>query len=138
MVSKILSTFCILVYALVVPYLEINNTHVFNPQWPSHARMHEVWQLITNSTFGILCLWYIWRKSAVDKANFLASLITGGFMVAYAIRATYGGSMLHSDGSERLIMGINIGVFGFGIVLLLTFLSQVFWNRDKLKRNSDL
>lgn len=127
MLPKILSTFSVIVYALVVPYLEINQTHVFNPHWPSHARLHEVWQLITNSAIGVVSLWFIWKRHEVSRANLLTLLVTGGFMLAFVLRDYYGGSMLHSDGTERLILGINIGVFGFGCVLLASLLSQMLW-----------
>jgi hypothetical protein len=50
-------------------------------------------------------------------------LITGGFLLAYVIQNTYGGSMKYLDGSEKTIAGINIGVFGFGIAFLLLLVS---------------
>lgn len=46
MTARIMITLCILLYAAGVPYLEVNETHVFNMEWPSHARLHNVWQLI--------------------------------------------------------------------------------------------
>jgi len=127
MLSRLLSTFSVLVYAFVVPYLEINETHVFNPHWPSHARLHEVWQLVTNTGIGVVSLWFIWRRREVSLSNLFAFLVTGSFMLAFILRGYYGGSMLHSDGTERLLMGMNIGVFGFGCVLLATLLSQILW-----------
>lgn len=42
-IPKLLVTIGILFYALAVPLLEINATHVFNPEWVPHARLHEVW-----------------------------------------------------------------------------------------------
>ncbi len=48
MISKIFITLGVLVYAVIVPYLKIKASHVFNPLWPPHARLHEVWQLSTN------------------------------------------------------------------------------------------
>ncbi len=42
MVKKIIITFSIILYAIVVPYLEINNIHVFNSDWTPHVRIHEV------------------------------------------------------------------------------------------------
>jgi hypothetical protein len=50
--NRIIITFCIVLYAIAVPFLEINDTHVFNPDWTPHVRIHEVWQLITNSGIG--------------------------------------------------------------------------------------
>ena len=38
MLDKILLTISIALYAIAVPYLEINDTHVFNPDWVAHVR----------------------------------------------------------------------------------------------------
>jgi hypothetical protein len=44
--------------------------------------------------------------------------ITLGFMIAYYSRESYGGSMVLSNGTEKLVAGINIGVLGFGIAII--------------------
>jgi hypothetical protein len=131
MISKILVTIGILFYALVVPVLEINNTHVFNPEWVAHARLHEVWQLATNTSFGLFCLWLVWSKNEVRLPSLFTFFITGGFLFSYVIRGTYGGSMVHPDGSEATIMGINMGVFGFGLAIIFTVLALVLHNRTR-------
>ncbi|MGB1476487.1 MAG: hypothetical protein ACPG9R_01760, partial [Marinobacter salsuginis] len=56
------------------------------------------------------------------KASVIALLITGGFLAAYAMQGLYGGSMVHPDGTEKTVLGINVGVIGFGWV----FVSSVF------------
>lgn len=119
MLPKILLTICAVKFGLIVPYLEVDATHVFNPAWPPHARLHEVWQLATNSMIACWCLWRMWWKDDVVQPALFTLMVTGGFFFAYLIRDTYGGSMLHSDGTERLVMGINIGVFGFGLAIVL-------------------
>lgn len=123
MLPRLLLTVAISFYAIVVPWLELDATHVFNPAWPSHARLHEVWQLITHSALGAVALYALWRHGAVRLAALATYLVTGGFLAAYALRGAYGGSMLHTDGSERLLFGLNIGVFGFGLAILLTTLA---------------
>ena len=112
-------TFSIILYAFVVPFLEINDSHVFNPDWTPHVRIHEVWQLITNTGIGILCLWLVWVKKETKISAMLSLLITGGFLLAYILRNLYGGSMKYLDGSEKTLLGINIGVLGFGIAFML-------------------
>lgn len=119
MFSKIVITFGIVLYAIVVPVLEINATHVFNPDWPPHARIHEVWQLITNSSIGVLCLWFTWKQGKVLLSSILSLLVTGGFLTAFALQESYGGSMKYLDGSEKTLLGLNIGVVGFGLVVIL-------------------
>ncbi len=123
--KKMLLTFCALVFGAVVPYLEINATHVFNPAWPSHARLHEVWQLATNSMIALYCLWKIWGESKLREAAGFTLLVTGGFFIAWILQGVYGGSMLHADGTEKLLLGMNMGVFGFGLVSVIAVLILV-------------
>ncbi len=104
---------------MAVPFLEINATHVFNPDWTPHVRIHEVWQLITNTGIGILCLWLVWVKKETKISVILSLLVTGGFLLAYILQDLYGGSMKDLDGSEKTLLGINIGVLGFGIAFTL-------------------
>lgn len=119
MVSKLLVTFCVLLYTLGLPFLEINSSHVFNPDWTPHVRIHEVWQLITNSSIGIFCLWSIWVNNRILTSAILSLLITGGFLCAFALKDLYGGSMQYLDGSEKTLLGINIGIVGFGFAALV-------------------
>jgi hypothetical protein len=133
MITKKLSiSFVILLYAIAVPILEINDTHVFNPDWTPHAKIHEVWQLITNSTIGIFCLWLVWVKNELKTSILLSMLVTGGFLLAYSLQNLYGGSMKYLDGSEKTVLGINIGVVGFGLAFILLLGTN---KSDKSKRN---
>ena len=121
--QKIIITFAVLLYAIVVPYLEINDTHVFNPDWTPHMRIHEVWQLLTNSSLGFLCLYLLWYKNDSKLGGILSLLIMGGFLISFAIKESYGGSMKYLDGSENTILGVNMGVLGFGTAFGLILLS---------------
>jgi hypothetical protein len=129
MSAKILVTIGILLYALVVPILEINNTHVFNPAWVAHARLHEVWQLATNTTIGLFCLWLVWLKNEVRLPSLFTFFIFGGFLFSYVIRGAYGGSMVHPDGSEATIAGMNMAVFGSGLAIISTVLALILHYR---------
>ena len=108
--SFIVLTLCILPFGLLTPILEIGPTHVFNPEWPGHARLHEVWQLITHCGIAVLCLWLGWYKNNVRLAAVIALLVSGGFLAAFALSSSYGGTMQHSDGTEILVGGINVAV----------------------------
>jgi len=123
MTKKLLITISVLLYAVAVPVLEINDTHVFNPDWVAHARIHEVWQLITNSAVGLLCLWLVWVKKETFISAILSLLVMGGFLLAFLLKDLYGGSMKYEDGSEKTVLGINIGILGFGAAFLLLVFS---------------
>lgn len=121
--TRSIITFSILLYAIVVPFMEINATHVFNPNWTPHVRIHEVWQLITNSCIGLFCLWLVWVKKETRVSAILSLLITGGFLLAFALKDSYGGSMKYLDGNEKTFLGINIGLLGFGIAFILLLIT---------------
>src|SRR5690606_32428095 len=100
MVPRILIAFGVFIYAVVVPFLEINPSHVFNSFWPAHARFHEVWQLSTNICIGILALWLAFVKNAIRTASILNISVMGGALVAHILEKTYGGSIISE--CERL------------------------------------
>lgn len=125
MFKKIAITFSVILYAIAVPFLELNDTHVWNPDWTPHVRIHEVWQLITNSSIGILCLWLVWFKKETKLSSVLSLLVMGGFLLAFLLKESYGGSMKYLDGSEKTLLGINIGILGFGVAFFLLILSHL-------------
>ena len=126
MTARIMITLCILLYAVGVPYLEVNETHILNMHWPAHARLHNAWQLITNTLIGAGCLWLVWVRREILLPAVASALVTGGFLLAFVLRGLYGGSMEHTDGSEVTVLGgVNIGVAGFGLGLLLLLCAVV-------------
>lgn len=134
MFPKLIITFGVILYAIVVPILEINATHVFNPDWTPHARIHEVWQLLTNSSLGILCLWLAWNQGRIVLSAVISLIVTGGFLVAFTLQDTYGGSMRYMDGSEKTLFGFNLGVIGFGLVVILLSVAIVLaCRKNKMK-----
>ena len=131
MIKKIAITFSVVLYAIVVPILDISDTHVWNPDWTPHARIHEVWQLITNSSMGAVCLWLVWYKKEFLLSTLLSLIVMGGFLLAFFLKDGYGGSMKYLDGSEKTIIGINIGILGFGIAFLFLILSHILTKTEK-------
>lgn len=119
MLAKLLVSIGIIFYAVVVPVLEINDTHVFNPAWEAHARLHEVWQLFTNTAIGLFSVWLVWGRDNVRLSSLLTVFVTGGFLLSYWLRASYGGSMVLSDGSEKVIFGVNLGLFAYTLAIIL-------------------
>ncbi|MDN7143706.1 hypothetical protein KC131_23940 [Pseudomonas sp. JQ170] len=131
MLAKCLVTIGIVFYAVVVPILEINETHVFNQAWEAHARLHETWQLFTNTAIGAFSVWLVWGKDDLRLASLLTLFVTGGFLMAYWLRDGYGGSMVLSDGSEKMILGINLGLFAYLLAILLAGLAVMIQRRGE-------
>lgn len=119
-VLSVLLTF--LVFGLFVPILEINQTHLFNSEWPTHARLHEAWQLMTNAAISTLALYLVWTGKAPKIAIVLSLIIGLTFLIAFALGGTYGGSMLHTDGTQKALGGINVAILITGpITAMLLF-----------------
>jgi hypothetical protein len=134
MFVKVIIIIASLNYILVVPYLEISATHLFNPAWTQHALLHEVWQLGTNASLALFSLWLGISRAKWHIAATINLLITLSFSMAYIFRANYGGSTRYADGSELLINGINPAPV---IMLLLTvaLISVVFRTRKKFNKS---
>ena len=63
----------------------------------------------------------------------LSLIVTGGFLLAFALKDTYGGSMKFLDGIERTLLGLNIGFVGFGLVAVLLTVSFFVQTRNNRK-----
>lgn len=123
MFGKLLVTLGIVFYAVVVPIFELNDSHVFNPGWEPHARLHEVWQLATNCAIGVFSFWLVWFRGNLRLSSLMTFFVTGGFLLAYALRGSYGGSMVLSDGSEKMLLGLNLGLFAYSLAIILALLA---------------
>lgn len=128
---KLLLSLCLVPVGLLVPILEIGPTHVFNPDWPGHARLHEVWQLAANSGLALLCLWLAWSRGQVRLAASIGLILTGSFLAAVLLAPLYKGTMRHSDGTERLVAGINSAV-----AIMVLVAAGLLYIRWKTGRNS--
>lgn len=96
--------------AVLTPILEIGPSHVFNPDWPGHARVHEVWQLITNVLLAGLALWFAVLRRDMKMASLLGLLVNSAFLGALLLAPLYDGTMRHSDGTELAVGGVNLAV----------------------------
>ena len=136
MIAKILLTLGVLVYTVVIPFLEINHSHVFNPDWPAHARLHEVWQLTTNSALGLFCLWLVWIKKNITVASMISIMIMGGVLFAHIIEQSYGGSIL-SGNTSKTILGLELAAFAALVVVIMIILANLLNGRIENKGATD-
>jgi len=130
MISRILITICVSIFAVVIPVLEVNASHVFNSSWPAHARFHEVWQLITNCGIGLLCIWLVWLKNKVQLASILVVLVMGGVLAAYAIQGFYSGSLL-SGNTSKTILGMELAAFAASFAVAMAIGAAILESRSK-------
>lgn len=114
------------IFAALIPAIEVNATHLFNPEWPEHARLHEAWQLLTNAGISLLAVACVWTQRAPRLGISLALIICGAFLSAWGLAGSYGGSMFHTDGTQMAVAGLNVAVV---IVFVVTGLLALSWVR---------
>lgn len=106
MIRKLAITLGVLVFGLLLPILEIGPTHVFNTDWPAHARLHEVWQLITNSSLAVLCLMMVWLRRLYVLPSLIGLCVMGGVVVVHGLEAAYGGALIYAGGPSLALLGV--------------------------------
>ena len=120
----------LLVLLVLLPVLEIRDTHVFNPSWTPHARLHEVWQLTTNAGVALVALWLVWRRGAVQLAGLLGLCMIGGALVAHGLAPTYGGALTYPGGPGGIVLGLPLAA---GVTLAACGLFVAAILRDRLR-----
>ena len=135
MISRILITFCVVIFAVVIPVLEVNDSHVFNTTWPAHARFHEVWQLIINCGIGLLCLWLVWLKNNIRLASALVVLVMGGVLAAHGIQDFYGGSIL-SGNTSKTLLGMELAAFAASLAVVMAIGAALLASRSSASRQN--
>lgn len=130
--NRIVVTGYAAVFLVLIPVLEISDTHLLNEDWPGHARLHEAWQLLANGMIAGAALYLVWQKGRAFAALLLCLPLSLPFLIAWALQGSYGGSMLHTDGTQIAIFGINVAV---PIVALLLFGTLVALLLERRRRS---
>ena len=61
---------------------DFNQTHIFNPNWPPHAKFHGGQTLSMSVVLGLMTLVFAWRKTS-DRTS--AVIATSAFAAAYFV-----------------------------------------------------
>ena len=74
----------------ICPYIfDWSRTHVFNPNWPPHAKFHNGQTMSTGAALGLLTLYYTWRSTtpAANNDSLRTAAITGSLYFFTALSA---------------------------------------------------
>ena len=61
--TKYLTTLCLIGGGILPILVDVNTSHLLNPDWDSHARVHEAWRLSTNFLVFSLGIFLLWSKN---------------------------------------------------------------------------
>lgn len=97
-----------IVLAGLIPVLEVNDSHLFNPEWPAHARFHEAWQLLTNAALALVALWLALVRGRERLAAGLSLVVVGALVVAWGLNGIYGGEIARPGGDGPQVFGLGL------------------------------
>lgn len=56
-----------------------NTTHIFNPNWPPHARFHNGQTMSVGVLLGLAALFFTWRRKGDAVTNLIAAALFASF-----------------------------------------------------------
>ena len=123
MTPRLLTSLCLILAGMGPLLLDIGDTHLFNPNWDEHSRVHEVWRLATNSMIAFLGLYLIWKKNMHSIASLLSLCMILGFMISVITIPFYNGLAVGIGIDELKPFGIPLNIFAFMVVLVVQIIA---------------
>ena len=131
MTSKYLTTICLLLGTILPLIVDTGHTHLLNPDWDAHSRVHEVWRLSTNIFIAGIGLYLLWKSNYSLLPALLSVCIVLGFFSAIFTMSLYGGVPIGEGIDEPNPFGIPANIFVFLIIAIIQsiYLIFIFQNR---------
>ena len=129
--SKYLTSIALICAGLGPLLIDVGITHLLNPDWDAHARVHEVWRLSTNSLIAVLGLYLVWVKQKEMLAALLSLCLLIGFWMSVFLMPFYGGRSIGNGIDELVPLGIPLNILTFGIVLLIQIIGLVLLKNNR-------
>ena len=118
-VTKYLTTLCLVAGGVLPIIVDVSSSHLLNPDWDSHARIHEAWRLSTNFLIFVLGIYFLWIKGKEVLSALISLTIPFGFVLASISMTLYEGTAVARGIPELHVLGVPINVFMFSSVFLI-------------------
>ena len=129
-IPKLLTSLCLILAGMGPLLLDIGDTHLFNPNWDEHSRVHEVWRLATNFMIAFLGLYLIWKKNMHSIALLLSLCMILGFMISVITMPFYNGLAVGIGIDELRPFNIPLNILSFIVVLVVQTISLLLAYKD--------
>ena len=113
--------------------IDVGITHLQNPDWDAHARVHEVWRLSTNTFIAFLGLYLIWIMQKELLAALLSLCLLLGFWVSVLLMPFYDGLAVGQGVNELEPFGIPLNIISFAVVSIIQIAGLIL-----MKQNNQL
>ncbi|MEM0976877.1 MAG: DUF6640 family protein [Pseudomonadota bacterium] len=126
LVVKIAITCVTLIYGVLPAIADLNETHLYNPGWSPHARVHGVWFLVFGASMAFTSIYFVWVKDNLVLPIFVGLMFASGFWVAFLTSGLYGGALVDENGVEARVLGLESNVFVFSVVTIVLLSALAF------------
>jgi len=132
-VSKYFTSIALICAGLGPLSIDVGITHLLNPDWDAHARVHEVWRLSTNSFIAFIGLYLIWIMQKELLAALLSLCLLLGFWVSVFLMPFYDGLAVGQGVDELEPFGVPINIISFAVVSIIQIVGLII-----IKHNNQL
>ena len=129
--SKNLTTICLILGTMLPLIVDTGHTHLLNPDWDAHSRVHEVWRLSTNIFIAVIGLYLLWVSNYLLLPALLSSCIVLGFFSAIFTMSLYGGVTIGEGIEEPNPFGIPANIFVFITIGIIQSVSFIFLFKNR-------
>ena len=131
MISKYLTSICLLLGTIIPLIVDTGYTHLLNPDWDAHSRVHEVWRLSTNIFLAGVGLYLLWVSNYLLLPALLSLCIVLGFFTAIFTMSLYGGITIGEGIDEPNPFGIPANIFVFLVIAIIQIVSLIFLFKNR-------
>ena len=131
--SKYFTSIALICAGLGPLFIDVGITHLQNPDWDAHARVHEVWRLSTNTFIAFLGLYLIWIMQKELLAAILSLCLLLGFWVSVLLMPFYDGLAIGQGVNELEPFGIPLNIISFAVVSIIQIAGLIL-----MKHNNQL
>ena len=129
-IPKLLTSLCLILAGMGPLLLDIGDTHLFNPNWDEHSRVHEVWRLATNFMIAFLGLYLIWNKNMLSIPSLLSLCMILGFMISVITMLLYNGLAVGVGIEELRLFAIPLNILSFLVVFTIQTVAILLVYKD--------
>ena len=132
--SKYFTSIALICAGLGPLLIDVGITHLLNPDWDAHARVHEVWRLSSHSFIAFLGLYLIWIMQKELLAALLSLCLLLGFWVSVFLMPFYDGLAVGQGVDEFEPFGVPLNITSFAVVSIIQIAGLILMkNNNQLK-----
>lgn len=132
--SKYFTSIALICAGLGPLLIDVGITHLLNPDWDAHARVHEVWRLSSHSFIAFLGLYLIWIMQKELLAALLSLCLLLGFWVSVFLMPFYDGLAVGQGVDELEPFGVPLNITSFAVVSIIQIAGLILMkNNNQLK-----